>query len=73
MGSVLIKKPLISCVLEVKENMQGNTSKASAQALRPQIKPIKAKEGPDSAGGIPLNFFHLCGMMMKDDIRRSKY
>lgn len=51
--------------------MLENTSKASAQALGPQIKAIKAKEGPDSAEGIPLNF--LCGMPMKDCMGRSKY
>lgn len=49
--------------------MQENTSKAYAQALGPQIKAIKAKEGLDSAGEIPLNF--LCGMLMKDYMGRS--
>lgn len=56
---------------KVKENMQENISKASAQAPGPQIKAIKAQEGPDSAGGIPLNF--LCGMPMKDYMGRSKH
>lgn len=51
--------------------MQENTSKASAQALGTQIKAIKAKEGPDTAGGIPLNF--LCRMPMKDYMGRSKH
>lgn len=51
--------------------MQENISKASAQAPGPQIKAIKAQEGPDSAGGIPLNF--LCGMSMKDYMGRSKH
>lgn len=33
---------------------------------RTSNKAIKAKEGPDNAEGIPLNF--LCGMLMKDYI-----
>jgi len=56
---------------KVKENMQENASKASAQAPGPQIKAFKVKEGPDSAGGLPLN--SLCGMLMKDYMGRSKY
>lgn len=51
--------------------MQWDTSKASAEVQRPQIKAIKTQGGPDRAGGIPLNF--LCGMMMKDNMRSSKY
>lgn len=51
--------------------MQWNTSKASAEIQRPQIKAIKTWGGPDSAEGIPLNFLRV--MMMKDNMRSSKY
>lgn len=43
-GAILILKALDFLSSKVKENMQKNTSKASAQALGPQIKQLKLRK-----------------------------